>query len=621
MKALHRDRARIYDACCRQRYWLLPCLSILASLPPAHAGRVDFQLNFEAGSAWDGNYSAQAAMESMFGQFEFVMRTSGNWDSTIEVYVTDNEYNAYASSSPGSSGLVQHQAKEFIAPNAWQQIVGGIDDPNGAIQPDGSGRDIVVHWNLALSQPQSNIGLLRHELMHGLGMTSHLWEPSINSQGVIVKPRVGQHSTATVLDAALYDLNGAPLLSGYGGSYSQHVLADYAVDTDWNDANESGIVFRGINDDGSPRDMTMNSGGSVEEKGGGVDFSHITEVSYAYARGWEWDVVNAADRAFLRGLGYQVVSPTTRLADYSRDTAVDGRDFLEWQRQFGAAGQNRADGNSNNLVDATDLAIWQNDQGSQDDHGHLPSLATALMAPSATGGLIAYPGDIDWFAFEADSVSSYRFSTYGGSISNPSWQLYAPDGETPLTFSGQWQPNEAGTYFLRVAGASATAMGSYGLSIEEIPPDDHANSATNATAVEVPSVTSGLIGGSGDQDWFSFAAVGGQSYVLETTLGTLQDTFLALYGTNGMTQLTYNDDFNPFDYASQISWIAPSTGTYFARVTGYQSQTGSYSLSISSAAGIRVVPEPNLISFSTIVLLFQLLSTRVGMVTGHGHPT
>jgi hypothetical protein len=589
-------------------------------MPITQAGRVDFQLYFETGSAWDGNHSAQAAMESMFGQFEFVMRTSGSWDSTIEVYVTDNELNAYASASPGSTGIVQYQSKEFVAPNTWQQIVEGIEDPNGAIQPNGSGRDIVVHWNLALSQPQGNIGLLRHELMHGLGMTSYLWEPSINSQGAIVKPRVGLNTTATVLDAALYDLNGDPLLSGYGGSYNQHVLADYAVDNDWNDANESGIVFRGINDNGSTRDMTMNSGGSVADRQGSVDFSHITDVSYVYARNGEWNFVNAADRAFLRGLGYQVVAPTTRLADYTQDTAVDGRDFLAWQRQFGATGQNHADGNSNSVVDSADLAIWQSDYGSQDDHGHLSGLATALTTPSATGGLIAHPGDIDWFAFEANTASNYRFSTYGGSISNPNWQLFGPGGMTPISFTGQWQPAEAATYFIRVAGATATAMGSYGLSIELVPPDDHANNAAAATAIEVPSSTTGLLGVGGDEDWFSFAAIAGQSYVLETTLGTLQDTILALYSTNGTTRLALNDDFNPFDYASQINWVAPSSGTYFARVTGYQSLTGSYSLQISSAAIVQAVPEPNLGSLFVFALLFQLCRTRAEVVSGHAHP-
>ena len=135
---------------------------------------------------------------TFFGQFEQSLRTSGSWNTTIEVFVTDNEFSVHASASPGSSSIVEYQGKEFIAPNAWQQIVQGVEDPSGPIQADGSGRDIVVNWNMFLSQPQSNIGLLRHELLHGLGMLSYLPAPRINFQGTILKPGVGPGNAASV---------------------------------------------------------------------------------------------------------------------------------------------------------------------------------------------------------------------------------------------------------------------------------------------------------------------------------------------------------------------------------------------------------------------------------------
>lgn len=52
-------------------------------------------------------------------------------------------------------------------------------------------------------------------------------------------------------------------------------------------------------------------------------------------------------------------------ADFNADGAVDGRDFLAWQRGFGKDGATLADGDSNadGHVDAQDLATWQGSYG------------------------------------------------------------------------------------------------------------------------------------------------------------------------------------------------------------------------------------------------------------------
>lgn len=58
------------------------------------------------------------------------------------------------------------------------------------------------------------------------------------------------------------------------------------------------------------------------------------------------------------GLTTQLQLPIL-VADYNGDGAVNGRDFLEWQRQVGQTGSLSADGNGNGVVDAADLEIWQ----------------------------------------------------------------------------------------------------------------------------------------------------------------------------------------------------------------------------------------------------------------------
>ncbi len=52
--------------------------------------------------------------------------------------------------------------------------------------------------------------------------------------------------------------------------------------------------------------------------------------------------------------------PLTIPGDYDRDCDSDGHDYLEWQRQFGAAVPPfcGADGNGDGVVDAADYTIW-----------------------------------------------------------------------------------------------------------------------------------------------------------------------------------------------------------------------------------------------------------------------
>jgi hypothetical protein len=113
--------------------------------------------------------------------------------------------------------------------------------------------------------------------------------------------------------------------------------------------------------------------------------------------------------------------------------------------------------------------------------------------------------------------------------------------------------------------------------------DDHGNSSATSTAVLVPSGTAGNIETQPDSDWFRFSAIGGTTYTLQTSLGTLRDSFLELFGTDGSTRLAQNDDIGGGNLASRIVWAAPATGTYYAKVTSYsQSYTGTYTFSVAT---------------------------------------
>jgi hypothetical protein len=83
---------------------------------------------------------------------------------------------------------------------------------------------------------------------------------------------------------------------------------------------------------------------------------------------------------------------------------------------------------------------------------------------------------------------------------------------------------------------------------------------------------------------YQFQAVAGASYSIRTALGTLRDSVLYLYGTDGKTQLAFNDDGDS-DLASKISWVAPKSGTYYFKVTAFdKTLAGDFRVSLASTA-------------------------------------
>ncbi len=110
--------------------------------------------------------------------------------------------------------------------------------------------------------------------------------------------------------------------------------------------------------------------------------------------------------------------------------------------------------------------------------------------------------------------------------------------------------------------------------------DDHSNSAIGATVVNVDSTAVGTIDVGGDEDWFQFTAFAGTQYAFQTSLTSLTDTTLRLYGQDGVTSLAFDDDGGE-GRASLINWTAPASGTYFVRVKAFSDlDTGGYNLDV-----------------------------------------
>jgi serralysin len=112
-------------------------------------------------------------------------------------------------------------------------------------------------------------------------------------------------------------------------------------------------------------------------------------------------------------------------------------------------------------------------------------------------------------------------------------------------------------------------------------PDIPGNSSTTSS-ISVGGTVSGTLETLADHDWFRITLTAGQSITVFLDGTTLADPYLYIRNSSG--QLLYeNDDRVPgTDRDSQVSFTAPSSGTYFIDVGAWnENYTGNYTVSVS----------------------------------------
>ena len=200
-----------------------------------------------------------------------------------------------------------------------------------------------------------------------------------------------------------------------------------------------------------------------------------------------------------------------------------------------------------------------------------------LNLPANISGSIELAGDRDWFRFDAIAGQRYRFEVPVHDESSE-LTLYDTDGTTQLEQdrftrpSIVWDAPSDGVYFLSVEKVFSSSFGDYELSVELIS-DDHGDDAANATLLNLPASISGTIELAGDQDWFRFNAVAGETYRFEIPVHD-ESPELILYDTDGVTLLARDSFTHP-----SILWEAPSDGVYFLSAEMvFSSDFGNYEL-------------------------------------------
>lgn len=121
----------------------------------------------------------------------------------------------------------------------------------------------------------------------------------------------------------------------------------------------------------------------------------------------------------------------------------------------------------------------------------------------------------------------------------------------------------------------------------------------SAVDVGVPSSSPGSLDAPGELDAFRFPASAGEALVLRVDLGSLDDSTLEIFSTDGAS-LAFNDDFDGL--ASQIRFNPPETADFFAVVGGFGDSAGSYTLVIEAAPEIALGAGPRFVDAGVSII-------------------
>ena len=234
--------------------------------------------------------------------------------------------------------------------------------------------------------------------------------------------------------------------------------------------------------------------------------------------------------------------------------------------------------------------------------------ATPLAAPGSVSGA-ASSGDPDWFVFDAVTGGTYAIDVAPESDGEFTVAVFDEEGEVPglpvvqvglLAGAVVWAAPTPGQYWLRVTGKWAVPF-AYTLWVDffETPPDDHGDSAADATAVvldpdatptwvqrfehtansrldwlgEVQAAVTLSLGEPLDEDWFTLELEEGRRYRIAPLEGDPARQPVEQLTASPTLVVTVHRDGNetalrhyPWDFP--IDFVPPVTGTYQLAVAG-----------------------------------------------------
>ncbi len=230
-----------------------------------------------------------------------------------------------------------------------------------------------------------------------------------------------------------------------------------------------------------------------------------------------------------------------------------------------------------------------------DDFGDSPASAGAMEVNAKFVANLNSASDEDWFRFNVVTGGQWTIASFDpaeGSGIDVKAEMYAANGTTVLLTGDDISNTDLnfsmsrfvgpGTYYVRVTGVNG-ATGRYGVRSSFVLPDDFGDSPSAATELPLNGTRTGLLGVLNDQDWFRFTFTEAGLF-RAISLGTT-DTMGAIYQADGLTLITENDDANFPDTNFGVSTVITAPGVRYLKVSGFDGQTGPYTLQTSFSAG------------------------------------
>lgn len=338
-----------------------------------------------------------------------------------------------------------------------------------AYYPTGSGLAGDVHfdnsntWHLG---PETGVDFLEvavHELGHALGL-GHSPMPSDGGRDAIMNPYYGSRFFGGLGNSYLLqdDIDGIQALYGAGAGGVTPLNGGHS----------------GSGDDhgDSPAEATPIAVGGVAggrfEVGGDRDwfsFEVRTGRTYVFAT----TLVTAPDTKL------ELLDSTgTRSLQFDDDGGEGLASRIEWQSDVDGTVYLKVEAFSDSQTGAYTLAASELAVSTGDDHGNASTTATVLSIGTTVNGRLESGGDEDYFGFDADAGSVYRFETRLGTLSDTTLALFDGNGTALLDFNDdggegrassiEWAAPRNGRYYLRVRAFSATQTGTYELSVRRL---------------------------------------------------------------------------------------------------------------------------------------------------------
>ncbi len=246
-----------------------------------------------------------------------------------------------------------------------------------------------------------------------------------------------------------------------------------------------------------------------------------------------------------------------------------------------------------------------------------------LAADTTTAGAVAVGGSVvseietrgdrDWFAVTLEAGKVYRFEIGGsraGAGTLGSANLFgvfdAAGNLVPGTsdnYGGHlenyshtfFRPETGGTYYIEAGGSFANTLGTYTVSVAEVPLDDYPADTTTTGVVAVGGSVTGELWPTPDQDWYAVTLTAGTAYRIDlegrdTGGGTLRNPVLrGVYDADGnlipgTTNHNGGEGFN-----SRLEFTPDADGTYYISIDAwnlllvnhYFFGNGTYRLSVT----------------------------------------